>query len=175
MCTTGCRQCTVQNGCHTGLRQSRCMCTTGCFQSVVQNGGHTGLRHILCTSVPNIWKVPWSIFLAGFLGSGSGQIVGHKSLEQIFQAPCLEEKNPWSNRTSLERYPALIFPGIEHACHKFFTRKTTPKKRGTGNCNQLVSLSCLRFPFVDSHQSSNHKRIRKIVANRWQPPSSENC
>ena len=103
MCTTGCRQCTVQNGCHTGLRQSRCMCTTGCFQSVVQNGGHTGLRHILCTSVPNIWKVPWSIFLAGFLGSGSGQIVGHKSLEQIFQAPCLEEKNPWSNRTSLER------------------------------------------------------------------------
>ena len=27
----------------------------------------------------------------------------------------------------------------------------------------------------DSHQSSNHKRIRKIVANRWQPPSSENC
>ena len=37
-------------------------------------------------------------------------------------------KNPWSNRTSLERYPALIFPGIEHACHKFSTRKTTKKK-----------------------------------------------
>ena len=174
MCTTGCRQCTVQNGCHTGLRQSRCMCTTGCFQYAVQNGGHTGLRHILRTSVPNIWKVPWSIFVAGFLGSGSSQIVGHKSLEQIFQAPCLEKKNPWSNRTSLERYPALIFPGIEHACHKFSTHKAT-KKRGFRNSNQLLSLPCLGFPFVGSHQSSTHKRIRKIAVNRWQPPSSENC
>ena len=66
------------------------------------------------------------------------------------------------------------FPGIEHACHKFSTRQTA-KKRGTGNCNQLLALPCLRFPFVGSHQSSTHKRIRKIVTNRWQPPSSENC
>ena len=118
MCTTGCRQCTVQNGCHTGLRQSRCMCTTGCFQSVVQNGGHTGLRHILCTSVPNIWKVPWSIFLARFLGSGSGQIVGHKSLEQIFQLHASKKKFPGqiahlSSATVL--YRTLEAPSCSHA------------------------------------------------------------
>ena len=71
--------------------------------------------------------------------------------------------------------PCIDFSGHWACLPQIFHSQNHQKKRGTGNCNQLVSLSCLRFPFVDSHQSSNHKRIRKIVANRWQPPSSENC
>ena len=126
MCTTGCRQCTVQNGCRTGLRQSRCMCTTGCFQDAVRNGGHTGLRHILCTS----GRSPGQFFGLDFLDPDPARLPD--SWTQVpgtnLPAPCLEEKIPWSNRTPLERYPALIFPGIEHAFHKFSTRQTTKKK-----------------------------------------------
>ena len=31
------------------------------------------------------------------------------------------------------------------------------------------------LPFVGPRQSSTHKCVRKIVANRWRPPNSANC
>ena len=45
------------------------------------------------------------------------------------------------------------------------------------------SLKCWNYPpkkkhvlpFVGPRQSSTHKCVRKIVANRWRPPNSANC
>ena len=87
-------------------------------------------------------------------------------------APDLPERKS-VEASSGARVPALIFRALSMPATNFPLAK--PPKKGTGNCNQLLALPCLRFPFVGSHQSSTHKRIRKIVANRWQPPSSENC